>query len=245
MAEELIVYEAQQALTKSKGKNYLISPFNDGKEVTLERDKDFGNPIIKSGKKAGEKAFDKPILFKSGAEKIALGYGLLQHYEPLTCIEHVDGDTAFFYYMFRCDLIKLFDGKEYVITSGFGSANTSESRNGFNSAYNAANNSVKIAKKRALVDAAISIGGLSSLFTQDMENDDFMQGAYEIATAKDDDPISPKQRQRIFAIAANHSMSNTQTQTWLKAKGYISVKDIKQKDYDTICDELSNAEVTE
>lgn len=244
MKEELIIYETQQAITKSKGKNYLISPFNDGKEVQLCRDKDFGNPVIKSGKKAGERAFDKPILYKAGAEKIALGYGLLQHYEPLTCIEHVEGEAAFFYYMFRCDLVKLYDGKEYIITSGFGSANTSESRNGFNSAYNAANNSVKIAKKRALVDAAISIGGLSDLFTQDIENEDFMKTAYDVATAKDDDVISPKQRQRIFAIAAEHGMSNTQTQNWLKAQGFVSAKDIKQKDYDALCDALDKTNNT-
>ena len=238
MAEEMIVYEAQQAITKSRGKNYLISPFNDGKEVQLCRDKDFGNPVIKSGKKAGERAFDKPILYKAGAEKIALGYGLLQHYEPLTCIEHVDGDTAFFYYMFRCDLVKLYDGKEYIITSGFGSANTSESRNGFNSAYNAANNSVKIAKKRALVDAAISIGGLSDLFTQDIENEEFMQAAVDDARAKPTDPITSKQRQRIFAMASAKGMSTEQTKQWLAAKGFASVKDVKQGDYDALCDAI-------
>jgi hypothetical protein len=236
MGTEITIYNAQKAVAEAKGKNYLISPFNDGKTVTLIRDKDFGNPIVKSGKNVGKKAFAQPILFKAGAEKIALGYGLLQHYEPITAIEQIDTDKPMFYYMFRCDLIKLFDGKEYVITSGFGSSNTNEGRNGFKSAWDSVNGTVKMAKKRALVDAAISIGGLSDIFTQDIENDDFMDGSKAI-TAPDapESKISSKQIQRIFAIASSVGMNTEQAKNKLKSLGFESTKSILQKDYDAVC----------
>ena len=55
--------------------------------------------------------------------------------------------------------MKIYNGTGYIITSGFGSANSEEKRNGFASAFDVANTAVKMAKKRALVDAVISLGG--------------------------------------------------------------------------------------
>lgn len=234
MAEELIIYEAQAAIAKTNNKNYLIQPWAGAPTTTLKRDVDFG--VIPKTK--------KPSLYKSGAEKICMSYGLFQRYEIESKVERADGDTPFFYYLVKCSLVKLVDGKEYVFCTSYGSANTSEKRNGFNGAYDAANSTLKMAQKRALTGAAIAISGLSDLFTQDLDNEDFMKTAYDVATAKDDDVISPKQRQRIFAIAAEHGMSNTQTQNWLKAQGFVSAKDIKQKDYDALCDALDKTNNT-
>ena len=228
MAEELIVYEAQQAIAKSQGRGYLIQPFTGGPEIALKRDVDFG--VIPRTK--------KPSLYKSGAEKICMSYGLFQRYDIETAIERAEGDSPLFYYLVKCSLVKLVDGKEYVFCTGYGSANTSEKRNGFNSAYDAANGTLKMAQKRALTGAAIAISGLSDMFTQDIENEDFMKEAVDSATAKPEDAITPKQRQRIFAVASNKGMSTEQTKQWLKAKGFDSVKDVKQKDYDTLCDAI-------
>ena len=149
-----------------------------GKQIELNED--FGIPEY-TNKKDGtkKKAFDKPILYKAGAEKIAIGYGLLQHYELVSLIEHTDPAAPLFHYVFRCDLVKIYNGTEYIITSGFGSANSEEKRNGFASAFDVANTAVKMAKKRALVDAVISLGGLSDIFTQDLENNEFMAKATE------------------------------------------------------------------
>ena len=243
MSEELIIYEAQKALATAKGSNYIVSPFNDGKTLELKRGKDFGVPEIQQKDGSKKKAFKQPILYKAGAEKIALGYGLLQHYEPISAIEVTDPENPLFYYMFRCDLVKLVNGKEYVITSGFASANSNEKGNGFNSAWDSANSAVKMAKKRALVDAAISIGGLSDIFSQDMENEDFMSASKAITNPDSPDTkISSKQIQRIFAIAANAGLTTEQAKQKLKALGYASTKDIKQKDYDAVCEAFEKVE---
>ena len=93
-----------------------------------------------------------------------------------------------------------------------------------------------------MVDAAISLAALSSIFTQDLENETFMQGANEITKLGPDDAITTKQRRRIFAIADQHGMTQEQTKTWLTAQGFASTKDIKQRDYDHLCDMLETME---
>ena len=89
-----------------------------------------------------------------------------------------------------------------------------------------------------MVDAAISLAGLSSIFTQDIDNDQFMKAAAAVTEQKPEDLISAKQRQRIFAIAANHGMTQEQTRNWLKAQGFASTKEIKQSGYDGLCEKL-------
>ena len=200
----------------------------------LERNKDFGNPVTKNGKNA----FNQPILFKGGAEKIIKAYKVFPHYELESSIEDVE--NGFFFYRFRCVLSAYnpASGEMVVVQEGVGSANSRESKGGSASGFDLANSVLKNARKRSMVDAAISLAGLSGIFTQDIENENFMNGANEITQAKDDDTITAKQRQRIFAIAAAHGMTTEQTRTWLKAEGYATTKDIKQKDYDSICEKL-------
>lgn len=226
--------EAQIAVVQPKGKNYLINCGNFGQQ-TLKRDVDFG--VIPKTK--------KPSLFKSGAEKVAMGYGLLQHYTIESKIEQV-GKEALFYYLVRCDLVKVYNGVEYVWTSAYGSANTSEKRNGFNSPYDAANSTLKMAQKRALVAAALSISGLSDAFTQDMENEDFMQNAQAlIDTDKPDSPVSTAQIKRLYAIGGEAGMNAAEVKQILVAQGYTSTKQIKQKDYDAVIDLIKKKGETE
>lgn len=226
--------EAKIAVVQPKGKNYLINCGNFGQQ-TLKRDVDFG--VIPKTK--------KPSLFKSGAEKVAMGYGLLQHYTIESKIEQV-GKEALFYYLVRCDLVKVYNGVEYVWTSAYGCANTSEKRNGFNSPYDAANGSLKMAQKRALVAAALSISGLSDAFTQDMENEDFMQNAQAlIDTDKPDSPVSTAQIKRLYAIGGEAGMNAAEVKQILVAQGYTSSKQIKQKDYDAVIDLIKKKGETE
>ena len=217
--------EAQIAIVQPKGKNYLINCGNFGQQ-TLKRDVDFG--VIPKTK--------KPSLYKSGAEKVAMGYGLLQHYTIESKIEQV-GKEPIFYYLVRCDLVKVYNGVEYVWTSAYGSANTSEKRNGFNSPYDAANSTLKMAQKRALVAAALSISGLSDAFTQDMENEDFMQNAQNlIDTDKPYSPVSTAQIKRLYAVGGEAGLTAAEVKQILAAQGYTSTKRIKQKDYDGVID---------
>ena len=236
MSQELIVINSQlPATVKQVRGNYQLTIPN-GNVSTLERDVDFGNPVTKSGKTA----FSQPILFKGGAEKVIKDYNVLPHYEMEGCIE--DYENGFFFYRFRCEL-RAYNpqtGELVTVQEGFGSSNTRESKAGMQSGFDGANSAIKNAKKRAMVDAAISLAGLSSMFTQDLENAAYMAMADTITQAKDTDPITSKQRQRIFAIAASKGMTTEQARVWLKAAGFASTKDILQKDYDELCGKLEN-----
>lgn len=226
MSNELKLYEGQKAVVEAKRMNYEIS-VGGGSPMVLKRDVDFG--VIPKTK--------KPSLFKSGAEKICFAYGLMQRYTIESKIEQTEPEP-FFFYTVRCDLVKLNpqNGQEYIFTSGYGSGNTKEKRNGFNGAYDAANSTLKMAQKRALVSAAISICGGSDLFTQDIEDESIIRNFEEIkATADDDAPITSKQIKRLYAIGNEAGLSVEGLKTFLAAKGYTSTKDIKQKDYDEVC----------
>lgn len=217
--------EAQVAVVKTSGKNYLVD-CGGFSTKTLKRGVDFG--VIPKTK--------KPSLYKPGAEKIAMGYGLLQHYTIESKIEEA-GKEPFFFYCVRCDLCKVYNGVEYVWTSAYGSANTNEKRNGFNSPYDSANSTLKMAQKRALVAAAISISGVSDAFSQDMENEDFMQNAQSlIDTDKPDSPVSTAQIKRLYAVGGEAGLTAAEVKTLLAAQGYTSTKQIKQKDYDAVID---------
>lgn len=228
MSNELQVYEAHQALVESKRGNYVITSPLTGIGDTLKRDVDFG--VIPKTK--------QPTLFKSGAEKICMTYGLMQRFSIESKYEDFGKDAVFFYVV-KCELVKVgVDGKEYVFTSGFGSANTKEKRNGFNGAFDASNSTLKMAQKRALVQAALSVSGLSSMFTQDMDNETFVENGYKnIAnTQSDDAPISTKQVKRLFAIAEDNGYNANEAKTKLAAMGYTKATEVTQKDYDKVCD---------
>lgn len=224
MENELTIYEAEQAVAKASGKNYKVkAPY--GGEVTLKRDVDFG--VIPNTK--------SPSLFKSGAEKVVMAYGLLQHYTTESKIEKYDKDGVFFYYLVKCELIKIAaDGREYVFTTGYGSANTAEKRNGRNTGVDAINSSVKMAQKRALVAAALSISGLSDMFTQDMEDEKFMNSARDTILGEND-PITQAQLTRLFAIAGRNGFKKDEIASKVHGAGFASAKDIKQKDYEAVC----------
>ena len=226
MSNELSLYEGQKAVVEAKRMNYSVS-VPGGAEMILKRDVDFG--VIPKTK--------RPSLYKSGAEKIAFAYGLMQRYYIETKIEEL-APEPFFYYVVRCDLVKLLPtGQEIVFTSGYGSANTKEKRNGFNGAFDAANSTLKMAVKRSLVSAAIAVCGGSDLFTMDIEDESFMTTGYSElkATLKDDNPITSKQANRIFAIAGQAGKTRDEALQILKVAGYDKTSDIKQKDYDKIC----------
>ena len=232
---ELVLYEATKAIATSQRGNYQIQC--GASAVELKRGVDFDNPIVK---KTGKKAFDKPILQKPGAEKIAFGFGLCQRYTIESKIESNKKEGMFFMYVVRCDLVKFVPGAgEVVISNSYGSANTAEGRNGFKSAADSANNALKMAQKRALVGAAIAISGISDIFTQDIDNDSFMESSKAITEEKPEQPITSKQIQRIYAIAASAGLNTEQAKQKIKAMGYASTKDIKQKDYDKVCQAMA------
>lgn len=228
MSEELVIYEGQQALVKASGMNYKLTSPLTGAQVTLNRDTDFG--IIPKTK--------KPSLFKAGAEKVIAAYGLLQHYTIESAIEKTDSDP-FFMYTVRCDLVRVGnDGHEYVFTSGIGSANTKEKRNGFNGPFDSANSSLKMAQKRAMVSAAVNIGALSSMFTMDIEDSDFVESGYKsISNTQDPNArITANQVKRLFAIANSAGVNANHAKERLAILGYAKATELTQEKYDEVCE---------
>lgn len=223
---EVVVYErAEQALIEPKRGNYSIA-LPGGVPITLKRDVDFG--VIPKTK--------IPSLFKSGAEKVCIAYGLMKRFTVESAIEQ-GGKEPFFFYRVRCDLYKCDnEGEEHLVANGHGSGNSAEKRNGFNSPFDAANGSLKMAEKRALVAAAISLANISDIFSQDQENETFMAKAQELAdTVSEDAPITTKQMRRIYALAADKGFSANEAKNKIIAAGFASTKDIKQKDYERVC----------
>ena len=108
---------------------------------------------------------NKPTLLKSGAEKILNYLGLIARTEIVNRVE--DYNTGFFSYECKVFLI---DYNGVVKGEGIGITNTREGRYAKSSGYAVQNTVLKMAKKRALVDAALNVGNLSARFTQDMED---------------------------------------------------------------------------
>ena len=225
MSEMLTLYEAGQTLARAKKEDYIVTAPFTGRQTTLKRNTDFG--VIPGTK--------QPSLFKAGAQKIANAFGLLQRFVVESAIE--DPTTPVFFYRVRCDLIKIAqDGTEYIFTSGHGSANTMERRNGRNSAWDSANATLKMAEKRSLTAAVLSVSGLSDLFSQDLENEDFM--SQEVKVDNPDDVITSKQMKYLFTVAGSVGLNTDDAKAIIAQFGYKSSKDIKKSDYDSILEEI-------
>ena len=67
------------------------------------------------------------------------------------------------------------------------------------------------------------------------------ENAASITKAKDDDPITSKQIQRIYAIAGERGLTTPEAKQLIISLGYASTKDIKQKDYDSVCKAIEEA----
>jgi len=227
MENELTVYEGSQAIVKTAGMNYKVTSPMTGTQVTLQREIDFG--ILPK--------LTRPTLFKAGAEKVINAYGLLQHYFIES--KHEDfGENPLFFYTIRCDLVKVSnDGKEYVFTSGLGSANSREKSVGFNGAFDAANSCLKKAAKRAMVAAAINIAGISGAFYQDLEDSSFVENGYKTISNTQDPKshITAAQTKRLFAIANAAGLNAAKAKERLAILGYTKATELTQEKYDDVC----------
>lgn len=234
MSNELALYSfdaAPMAVDRvSRSADYMISVYGS-QPARLRRGVDFG--VIR--KKNGEPITKNPTLFKSGAEKVAVAYGLCQRYNVESKIE--DPENGFFYFMVRCDLVKIVNGIEYVITSSYGSGNTREGRTGSQSCYDGANSALKMAQKRALVSAALSLGCMSDSFTQDIESDTEDASVY-FASKDPDAPITAKQITFFYAAAGRHGMTKQEAKAFLKRHGYDSAKEIKACSFDKLLEDM-------
>lgn len=158
-------------------------------------------------------AGQKPTLYKAGAEKINMLFGLSPKYEFMSKIEDFEG--GFFSFDILCSLTK--DG--VTIAQGVGNCNSKEVKYRYNNVDRAKlkelgipeeqavrfvdrygkerfrietpdpadklNTILKMAKKRAYVDATLQVASLSNLFTQDLEDMDFSSSYQPTAPAEE------------------------------------------------------------
>jgi uncharacterized protein (DUF3820 family) len=107
---------------------------------------------------------NKPTLLKPGAEKIQMLFGVTSEYEVTEKIQ--DYDKGFFAFTVCCRIYK----NDMKITEGVGHCNTREKKYVNQDPFTLANTCLKMAKKRAQIDATLTIASLSEVFTQDMED---------------------------------------------------------------------------
>jgi Uri superfamily endonuclease len=131
--------------------------FRKLQQEVLENGIDYGYP---AGKRSPE---EKPSLYKSGAEKLTRLFNLTPRFELLKVVEEED----FVMYTFKCTL-QTQNG--FIVGEGFGSCNSREKRHWSENPLANANTILKMAKKRAHVDAVLTGLGASNVFTQDIED---------------------------------------------------------------------------
>ena len=135
---------------------------------------------------------NKPTLFKPGAEKLNAVFGLSPMVEVSNRVE--DWDNGFVAYEMKVTLLNKRTGG--IEAEGIGSCNSRERRYKNQDAAGIANTVLKMAKKRALVDATLSATRASGMFTQDLEDIEFEpeRGNYSPrANRGDDRPSNERQ----------------------------------------------------
>lgn len=172
----------------------------------------------------------KPTLLKSGAEKILNYLGLIARTEVTNRVE--DYNVGFFSYEAKVYLI---DYNGVVKGEGIGITNTRESKYAKTNGYAVQNTVLKMAKKRALVDAALNVGNLSARFTQDVEdmnlepdntggkNPDELKQA---GKSKADRPVTQKQLKYLETLMSQHNTSAEALNKYCKAN--FGVDDYKK-----------------
>ena len=116
---------------------------------------------------------DKPTLLKPGAEKLCEIYGFAKEVEILRQTEEYA--LPLFAYTVKVRLVSKIEG--FTEAEGVGAANSREKKFLKQDPFTIQNTLLKMAKKRALVDAVLSATRSSGLFTQDMEDLDLPQPA--------------------------------------------------------------------
>lgn len=108
----------------------------------------------------------KPSLFKPGAEKLCDIFGFSKQIAVIDRL--VDWEKGMFAYEVKATLINKRTG--LIEAEGIGSCNSLEKKYKQQDGYTISNTVLKMAKKRALVDAVLSATRSSAIFTQDVED---------------------------------------------------------------------------
>lgn len=109
---------------------------------------------------------DKPSLFKPGGEKLCDIFGFSKKVEVINRVE--DWKEGIFHYEVKVTLISKRTG--LIEAEGVGSCNSREKKYATQHSFSIVNSILKMAKKRAFIDAVLSSTRSSGLFSQDLED---------------------------------------------------------------------------
>lgn len=220
--------ELQLALQK-------IGAFQELVRTQLQEGRDYGT-IPGAG--------NRKVLLKPGAEKITVLLGLRSRFDIAGKVE--DFEQGFFAYMVKCSLIAP-NGE--VVTEGLGQANTKERRYVRQDAFTLANTVLKMARKRALVDAALTVGSLSDVFTQDLEDmegiaieEPAMQTVRVVqAQTTGDGMATDNQRKAIFAVSRKAGMTDEELKAlMLERYGKASTRELSRHEASDLIESLDS-----
>lgn len=179
----------------------------------------------------------KPTLLKPGAEKINMMLGLTSEFEVVDATR--DWENGFFQYQVKCKLMR----NGVVITEGLGACNTRENKYKKQDPYTLDNTILKMAKKRALIDATLHVASLSDIFTQDLEDMDLegesVQQQQEARYYTDaDGTITQKQAKRMFALARGNADIVKRAMSEYGYPENARSTDVQKVDYEGICNRI-------
>lgn len=170
----------------------------------------------------------KPTLLKPGAEKILNFLGLIARTEVANRIEDIGAG----YFAYECK-VYVIDRDGVVRGEGVGITNSKEGKYAKSTGFAVQNTILKMAKKRALVDATLNVGAISGRFTQDVEDMNIEPDApvgknpEELRTQpKAPRPATKKQIEYLEKLMAQHNTSAAGMNKYVKQ--YYGVDDYRQ-----------------
>ncbi|HCO79988.1 hypothetical protein [Bacillus sp. (in: firmicutes)] len=141
--------------------------------------------------------YQKPTLLKPGAEKLSDIFGFSKHVNIINRIEN--WEKGIFAYEVKVALFSKQTG--LMEAEGIGTCNNKEKSFIDQDPFNIVNTLLKMAKKRALIDAVLSATRSSGIFTQDIED---LPKPSKIKGG--DEPATNKQLQMIFRTVSELGM---------------------------------------
>lgn len=160
----------QAGLDRRRQNRHLLTQWLS---TALVNDIDFGRihvvgkdrcQLVRIGKMADcmdPSHWSKPVLFKAGAEKITSALGVTVHYPSLRDYEAAVLSTAEIHMIvLRCELR---DAHGNVVAEGIGARDLKQD-------WGDVNKALKMCAKSAHIDAVLRLAGISSMFTQDIDD---------------------------------------------------------------------------
>ncbi len=165
----------------------------------------------------------KPALLKPGAEKLMMLFQVAPRV-TVTDLSVADPET----YRYRVQ-VSLYSQTGVYLGDGIGEASTREKKWQRGNPADTSNTVLKMAKKRAVVDAVLTVLGASDIFTQDIEEQVQEEAPKAVPTSAAEDAVDAR---HLAWIEKNAPLLWTKEQitSWLAKHNAENVAALSQKD---------------